>query len=319
MSTKSSVEILLIGESSDDLVHQVRYQLELDGDEVLCAGSTSCMNEAYCPGFAPSAVVLVDRAVGDINKIRKELKQIPTRIPSIIVSSSEDPSVVQGYFRAGAADVLLWASESEDISGRLLTVIRRSYTKKEETIKLDQIRKDVQAEMQRAEIRGEFRMLLSQELQIDQSLCVALEYISNRVTHGNALMLRPNGETPRVGAYINTDFDDYEFPAIARRLGKRIWPLAAKEKNLLRFTDTSEFAVVNGLKEKIASCDIITAPCHHNGICVAALVLFRHKSNPFTEEEGAMVLSILPELSSRIARLEVLSFHGDFFPRRPAA
>jgi len=319
VSTRPAIEVLLVGDAGDDLVHQVRYQLELDGDVVTCAGSTSCVKEACCAGVAPDAVVLVDRAIGDINEIRKELKQVSFQIPSVVVSSSEDPSVVQGYFRAGAEDVLLWVSESEYISRRLFDVIRRSYTRKEEAIRLNQIRKDVQAEMQRAEIRGEFRMLLSQELQIDQSLCVALEYISNRVTHGNALVLRPNGETPRVGAYINTDFDDYEFPAIARRLGKRIWPLAAKEKNLLRFTDTSDFAMANGLKEKIASCDIITAPCHHNGVCVAALVLFRHKSNPFTEEEGAMVSSILPELSSRIARLEVLSFHGDFFPRRPAA
>jgi DNA-binding NarL/FixJ family response regulator len=316
---QKTIEILLVGEACDELLTTVKQQLQLDGDIVVCAGSASCLYDLSGHGMLPEAIVLVDRAIGDFGKTIQEIAKINTSIPSIVISSTKDPGRVQEYFRAGASDVILWEKESKTTSKRLLGVIKRACKRNKNNTNINNIKKDIEIELQQAEIRGEFRMLLSQELDIDRSLCVALEYISNRVSCGNALVLRPNGEEPRVGAYINSDFNEYEFPTIARRLGRSVWSQVFREQNIIRFTDSRGFAVSNGLAKKLEVCDIISAPCQFKNKCVAALVFFRSNHMPFTTDEGRLILNVLPELSSRIARLEVLSFHGDFKPKRPAA
>jgi DNA-binding response OmpR family regulator len=238
-----------------------------------------------------------------------------TRIVVIGDLASRDDAVQA--MRAGAVDVLATDLEPaellrrvdaavvlarvdrqrEERLRRLKTICRELNTARHEiTEQVDILSKDLvnvyqdmAEQMSEVAMTSEFRTLLRQELDIEDLLRTALQYMLTKTGPTNAVVFLPDADRNYgLGAYVNYDCPRESISVVLDHLGHDICPQMAREDELICFSDAGEFTNwIDADVEVFADSQIVAFSCKHRGECLAVVVLFRKKTEPYAENLAA--------------------------------
>ncbi|MHC4792839.1 MAG: hypothetical protein ACYTDE_00910 [Planctomycetota bacterium] len=152
---------------------------------------------------------------------------------------------------------------------------------------------------------SEFRTLIRQELDVEDLLRTALEYLLVKTGPTNAAVYLAGGdESFGLGAYVNCDLPRKSAEPMLRRLCDEACPAVAEHVDVLRFEDAKEFVTECELGSDVSSdLEMVAVPCHHDGECFAVMFLFRDSEQGF-EDDTAQVLGALRSiLAEQLATL----------------
>ncbi len=150
---------------------------------------------------------------------------------------------------------------------------------------------DVSEQMSEVAMAAEFRMLLRQELDVEDLLRTALEYLLTKTGPTNAAVFLPDATTNfELGAYVNYDCPRETITVLLNHLCRSVCPQMIEESEIVSFDDAAAFAAWAGADAGfLAGCEVIAFPCLHEGKCMAVMVLFRSKDEPFDEALAASI------------------------------
>jgi DNA-binding response OmpR family regulator len=128
----------------------------------------------------------------------------------------------------------------------------------------------------------EFRTLLRMELDVEEVLRTMLEYALTKTGPTNAAVFLPDGNgTYGLGAYVNYDCPRQSIDLLLDHLCDAICPQMALETEIVAFDDAEEFAQWIDMDEGLADSQVIALSCLHGGECMAVIVLFRSRTDPY--------------------------------------
>ncbi len=153
---------------------------------------------------------------------------------------------------------------------------------------------DVSAQLNEVAMATEFRTLLKQELDVEDLLRTALEYLLGRIGPTNAAVFLPDSAGAfDLGAYVNYDCPRETITVLLNHLCRVVCPQMAEESEIVRFEDAQAFAEYIGTDAGfLGGCQVVAFSCRHDGKCLAVIVLFRNAQEPF-EEALAQTIEIL--------------------------
>jgi DNA-binding response OmpR family regulator len=152
---------------------------------------------------------------------------------------------------------------------------------------------------------SEFRTLLRQELDIEDLLRTALQYLLTRTGPTNAAVFLPDGEGDyTLGAYVNYDCPRDTIGTVLDRLGEAICPQLADETEIMSFADAADFAEWIGVDSAmLKESQVLAFSCRNDGRCMAVVVLFRTESRPFTDELANIIDVLRPIFAEQLANV----------------
>jgi DNA-binding NarL/FixJ family response regulator len=152
---------------------------------------------------------------------------------------------------------------------------------------------------------SEFRTLIRQELDVEDLLRTALEYLLVKTGPTNAAVYLAGGdESFGLGAYVNCDLPRKSVEPMLRRLCDEACPAISEHADILRFEDANEFIAECDLGAEVSTdIEMVAVPCHFDGECLAVMFLFRSEAESF-EDSVAQTLDALREiLAEQLATL----------------
>lgn len=129
----------------------------------------------------------------------------------------------------------------------------------------------------------EFRTLMRMELDVEEALRTALEYMLTKTGPMNAAVFLPDLDGRySLGAYVNYDCPRQTIDPVLNRLAKTACPGLANEPAIMRFRDEREFSQFADIDDPVFDGSDVTAfACRHDGECLAIAILFRSNHDPF--------------------------------------
>jgi len=173
---------------------------------------------------------------------------------------------------------------------------------------LDQARAETVRQVEDAVLSSEFRTLLRQELEVESLLRTAMEYLLTKTGPTNAAVFLNNGGSKwGLGAYVNYRIPRASISVVLDRIAEQVCPQVAGQTGILRFTDVAEFVESVGPEgEPLKDQEVVSFGCHHEGECLAVVVLFRDRREAFREGAAAtldLMRSILAAQMASIVRI----------------
>lgn len=165
---------------------------------------------------------------------------------------------------------------------------------------------------------SEFRTLLKQELDVEDLLRTALEYLLTKTGPTNAAVFLPDAESNYgLGAYVNYDCPRESIDLLLDHLCRAICPQMADEPRIVSFQDATEFAEWVGTDaDFLADSEIVAYSCRHLGKCLAVIVMFRSRHEPFAADLCAMVDLLRPIFAEQLA--QIIKVHHRATPSWPS-
>jgi DNA-binding response OmpR family regulator len=151
----------------------------------------------------------------------------------------------------------------------------------------------------------EFRTLIRQELDVEETLRTSLEYLLAKTGPTNAAVFLPDGDgLYSLGAYVNYDCPRASIDTLLEHLCQSICPQMAKEADIVAFDDAAEFGEWIGLDDSfLADSQIVAYTCTHEGETMAVVVLFRNAKDPFDPSLATTLDTIRGIFAEQLARL----------------
>jgi DNA-binding response OmpR family regulator len=144
------------------------------------------------------------------------------------------------------------------------------------------------------ELATEFREIIRQELDVEDMLRSSLEFILQKTGPTNAAVFLAGGDNGfGLGAYVHYDLTRVMVEPMLQRLANEACPAISDAQDVLRFDDAQTFIKDCNLGEEISPRQqMVAVPCHHDGECMAIMVLFRSEDDPY-QDELASCLDVL--------------------------
>ncbi|MFN9126798.1 MAG: hypothetical protein ACK5WD_13335 [bacterium] len=178
---------------------------------------------------------------------------------------------------------------------------------------------DAQERVDEAEVAGEFRGLLSQELDVEDLLRTALQYLLTKTGPTNAAVYLPGSKPSQfgLGAYVHYDCPRTTAQPLLDRLGEEICERLAHRPDIIRFTDTREFVHAIGMAGAVLEdTELVAWSATHEGECMAVFFLFRNREEPFKDELAALIDVLRPVFGAQMAKLVRIHHRSSFkFPK----
>ncbi len=340
--------VLLIS-TLDDTIAAVRAALKSLGHNCRVAVTISEGRSAIARNNFD--LVLISRTVGEGAKAESglaflnELAQLAPGMNAVVLLAkrSFDDSVYA--MRAGAIDALLMPMDHADLAARLDAALCRSRATQvhQERIarlmaicrKLNTARgeiseqvdllcrelvaayEDASEQIQDVAMTTEFRTLLRQELDLEELLRSALEYLLVKTGPTNAAVFLPDeGDEWSLGAYVNYDCPRDTVGDMLDQLGDAVCPQMQHETDLVRFDDTREFAQWIGIDvPALSESQVIAFACMHEKRCMAIVVLFRNRTQPFTDHLAGTLDLLRPIFAAQLH--QIIRIHHRLEPSWP--
>ena len=152
---------------------------------------------------------------------------------------------------------------------------------------------------------SEFRTLLRQELDVEDLLRTALEYLLVKTGPTNAAVFLAGGDGRYgLGAYVNYEHARRTVEPMLQRLCDDACPRIAEEKNILRFDEVDKFTEGCELEPSASGdMEMVAVPCKYEGECLAVMYLFRGSDDPFTDDVAETVDALRGILAAQLAML----------------
>lgn len=168
---------------------------------------------------------------------------------------------------------------------------------------------------------SEFRTLIRQELDVEDLLRTALEYLLVKTGPTNAAVYLAGGdESFGLGAYVNCDLPRKSVEPMLQRLCDEACPAVAEHVDVLRFEDAMDFVKECDLGSEVSTdLEMVAVPCHHDGECFAVMFLFRDSEQGFEDETAQVLGALRAILAEQLATLiRVHNRLENAWPEEPA-
>ncbi|MSR41329.1 MAG: hypothetical protein EXS10_05430 [Phycisphaerales bacterium] len=174
------------------------------------------------------------------------------------------------------------------------------------------------ADVDHAKTAGEFRGLISQELDPEDLLRTALEYMLTKTGATNAAVFLPGSKPSQwgLGAYVNYDCPRATAEPLLHRLSGEVCDRLAASDDLYRFADTADFVKALGIEASVLEeSELIAFPAHHGSECTAVFFFFRHTSEAFRDDLAALIDELRPVFAEQMDRIVRVHHRSKFtFP-----
>jgi DNA-binding response OmpR family regulator len=262
---------------------------------------------------------------------------------TILLSSEATFDHAAAAMRAGAAELLRSPVDEQELSRAISSVLARTRMarRREERIRrlshlcrlLNDSRREVTGQVsglcgdminafqEMAEqvsqitLAAEFSGLIRQELDVETLLRTGLEYILAKCGSTNAAVFLPAGAHEfSLGAYVNYDCPKDALDMMLEHLVGIISPRMQDEEGLKVLSDEHELGDFLGDDAHwLAECSAVMFSCRHEGECLAVVMLFRDRRNPFSETALSTLQVVSQVFAQQLAR--VVRVHHRHLPK----
>jgi FixJ family two-component response regulator len=265
-----------------------------------------------------------------LEPIAAQARRISAATKVVVVGDAPRGSSLLDAVRAGAVDWLDLATDDADLHDRIRHAIdlgnedrrredrlsrlkgicrKLSITRSEFTRQIDSLNEglsDFRERVDEAAIVGEFRGLLSQELDVEDLLRTAMQYMLTKTGATNAAVFLPGSKPSQfgLGAYVTYDCPRTTAEPLLNRLASEICPRLARTDDIMRFADTAEFVESIGLEASVLDeSELVAWPAHHGDECMGVFFLFRNRNEPFKDELAGLIDALRPVFAAQMAKL----------------
>jgi len=262
--------------------------------------------------------------------IAAQARRISSATKVIVVGDAPRGPRLLEAVRAGAVDWLDLSHEPEELLGRLRHAVdlgaedrardervarlkgicrKLSITRSEFSKQIDSLSEglsEFRDRVDEAAIVGEFRGLLSQELDVEDLLRTAMQYMLTKTGATNAAVFLPGSKPTQfgLGAYVHYDCPRTTAEPLLTRLADEVCPRIAASEDILRFADTAEFIESLGIEASVLDeCELVAWPAHSGDECMGVFFLFRNRSEPFKDELASLIDALRPVFAAQMAKL----------------
>ncbi len=278
---------------------ELRSRLVADGCEVVIVSADDCD----------------DRLAVDIRRLQPHAS-------IVLAGTHANVEELTRAMRFGATDFLVGSLGSDEVEDRILRAADRSRESADRDRRLRRLDAVVRridepsasneadpvasdGTLDRVAMRSEFRTLLRQELDVEDLLRTALEYMLVKTGPTNAAVFLAGGDGRfGLGAYVNYEHPRRTVEPMLQRLCDEASPRIANEAEILRFDDAVEFVQDCELGAEIdPNMEMVAVPCTHEGECLAVVYLFRSIAEPFAESTATLLDDLRSLLAEQLDRL----------------
>jgi DNA-binding response OmpR family regulator len=313
--------ILIVGGTSAYQKTLVRKLTERGHQCQRAIGLAAAVEATACGRFD---LVVMHAALrdGDGLDLARTLQRTAPSTRAIVLLKRQSFKQAVEALRCGVADVVDEGITADDLATRAEAALKTSWAEHQREERLDQLKvvckklvaareevsehldrlckdlvsayQDVSVQMSEVAMASEFRTLLKQELDVEDLLRTALEYLLTKTGPTNAAVFLPDAHGSfELGAYVNYDCPRETITVLLNHLCRAVCPQMADEPEIVSFDDAAAFAEWIGADAGfLAGCHVLGFSCLHDGKCMAVMVLFRSKDESF-EESMAPAIDIL--------------------------
>ena len=281
------------------------------------------------------------------DELAADLRRLQPNASVVVVAATARVEEVTRTMRLGASDFLPGNLDADQVESRLdLAIVRSrelvtrnraarrlselggliSPSSELPTMSIDEADRGsdemaVDDDNQRVAMCSEFRTLLRQELDVEDLLRTALEYLLVKTGPTNAAVFLAGGDGRYgLGAYVNYEHARRTVEPMLQRLADDACPRLSDEEDILRFEDAVEFIQDCELDNPVdGDVEMIAVPCRHEGECLAIMYMFRGGDAAFSDRVGADLDALRSILAEQLATL--IRIHNrmeDAWPDEPA-
>lgn len=333
---------VLVVSDSDEQCDDLRHLIDAAG-----------MNVVTCPSML-APVLLAQRGPDvallcmdwDSPDLLAASHRLRPDTPILVAGGDLDSAQLIRLFRAGASDFVQMPCPPGGLVERLRAASNAGTDAKKRGQRLERLRKicrkltdskheiasrldtlesefeacrsDVSAQLNVTAAASEFRALVSQELAVEDVLRTALEYVLSKTGPTNGAVFLATAESEfSLGAYVNFECSRELADPMLGRFATDVCPHLADEDELIRFQDVQKFVDSIGPEAEILqNSEVVALPCSFDGECMGVMVLFRDKSEPFSDEIAPVLDEIREIFGEQLAA--IVRIHHRLQPEWPA-
>ncbi len=262
-----------------------------------------------------------------------------------VIMLADDPTLEQAIeaMRNGVRDLINLRTPAHELLIRARSALDRSRQVRERDVRIKRLRKvcrslnharrevtrqvgtlcndlveayhELSDQVSRMSVASEFNSLIRQELDIESLLRTALEFVLSKTGPTNAAVFLPsNSNDFSLGAYVNYDCPKDAADVLLEHLAGVVAPRMEHEKNILRLTTGAQLTAFLGDDAHwLGDSGAVTFACRHDNECLAVVILFRNRSNPFPESLLPTARTIADLFGKQLAR--VIHIHHRHLPK----
>ncbi len=291
-----------------------------------------------------TTLAILDHSAGGTSTIER-LRTLRPAIVCVLVS--ETPSVADAVhaMQSGAADLIPSGITNTELVDRLDGALTRARTLREQQAasarRCERLRRlcrtlnssrrellgqvaslcgdlnkayaEMADQLTVGSVASEFNALVRQELDLESLLRTALEFLLPRTGPTNAAVFLPSSSGDfSLGAYVNYDRPRDSAEVLFDHLAATLAPALEHEQDVVRL---SPDMLVERLGEDdwLDAQEVLGLACRHEGECLAVVVLFRDRRNPFDPTLVNLLSSLRELLARQLAR--VIQTHHRHLPK----
>lgn len=312
------------------------------GEIVLAAGVDDAI--VLAADSAEITVAILDDSAGGASTIER-LRALRPAIVCVLVSETPDVGAAVRAMQCGAADLIPVGISSAELVDRLDGALARARTLRDQQAAgarrcerlrrlcrtLNSSRRELMGQVASlcgdlnkayaemadqltvGSVASEFNALVRQELDLESLLRTALEFLLPRTGPTNAAVFLPSSSGDfSLGAYVNYDRPRDTAEVLFDHLAATLAPALEHEREVVRLSP--EMLVERlGEDDWLDAQEVLGMACRHEGECLAVLVLFRDRRQPFDPALMTLLASLRELLGRQLAR--VIQTHHRHLPK----
>lgn len=293
-------------------------------------------SQADYAGATPDAVVitLTRRSLADAERAVRAASRRDSAVAIVAVCGRLSAGEVITLVRAGASDVVMRPTTQESFGERLnvafarTDMVRSERDRAERLARMCRVLADerqvaaglVDAALSNEQVSqypvgesaecsgvaGQFAERVQEELDVEELLRCALEFVLERVGITNAVILLPSSSGDwAVGAFVNADMPPDTADATLEQLAGSVPPAVAAEVGPLRLLGVEEIEPLLGVEAAawLGRAETIVVPCDHAGDRMAIVLAYRPAATPFADEDVSDISTIADVFTRQLAKI----------------
>lgn len=288
--------------------------LEEQDHRCICIGRLDTAKATIARGRFDLVLVDPDLPDGDGFELVRMMQKTASPSKAIVITDQETFTYALTAMRCGAVDFIRFPINMSELVTTVNAALIKSRTERQREERLAHLKKiceelnnvrhqisdqvdvlckdlvdvyeDMTEQMHEVALTSEYKTLLKQELDVEELLRTSLQFLLTKTGPTNAAVFLPDADHQfGLGAYVNYDCPRESISVLLDHLCNYICPQMSSEKEIISFDDVEQFADwIDSDVEFLEDSQVIAYACHHEGECLAVIVMFRSKTDPFAEE-----------------------------------
>jgi FixJ family two-component response regulator len=289
-------------------------------------------------------VVVSDRVpLHEVLPVSERIRRISPAVKIVIAGDAPRSGMLLRAVRGGVVDWIDLGADDDDMCARIAAALelgreerrrdervsrlkgicqRLGETRGEFVRQMDSLGADLahaaeemRGRVDEAAMAGEFRGLISQELDVEDLLRTSMQYLLTKTGPTNAAVFLPGSKSNQfgLGAYVHYDCPRASAQPFLQRLCDDVCPRLAATDDIVRYADTEEFVQALGIEASVLEdSELVAWPALHDGECMGVFFLFRNRSEPFRDELAGLIDALRPVFAAQMAKLVRVHHRSNF-------